>query len=174
MRRDVLLVLEEPVADELPGIGGARAQLRRRSITDRQTSDTGQVVHHRHVEWSGGRAFFFVAAHVPDSGGSAAIGQAMDEQWIAVKGEDDGLSLVRARRTLCRSGRAGVRSAVGAHQVNYVNHPDFQCGKMPRSSSTAARVSSVGTSPRAPEEHPFAVLDQFAGPRQMRCRRCSV
>ena len=79
------------VADGLLGVGGARAQLRHAVDDVGDQMKAVEVVQDDHVERRGGRAFFLVAAHVQIVMIGAAIGQAMDQPRIAVKGEDDRL-----------------------------------------------------------------------------------
>ena len=64
MLRDVLLVLDEFVADGLLGVGGLGIELRHAINHIGDEMKTIQVVHHHPVERSRGRAFFFVTAHV--------------------------------------------------------------------------------------------------------------
>ena len=72
--------------------------------------ETIEIVQHRHVERRGRRAFLLVAAHVKVVVIGAAIGQAMDQPGIAVKGEDDRLVLREQRvEVRDRSSRADAR-----------------------------------------------------------------
>ena len=93
--------------------------------------ETVQIVQDHHVEGGRGRALLLVAAHVQVLVVGAAIGQAVDQPRVAVEREDDrpvfreeGVEVLVAQpvRVL------GVRLQL--HEVDDVDHPDFQVGKM--------------------------------------------
>ena len=86
---DVGFVFEEFVADVLFGVSTPRTQLRQAVYDIAREMKAIEVIHHDHIEGSGGGAFFFVAAHVQVFMIGSAIGEAMDEQGIAVKSEND-------------------------------------------------------------------------------------
>src|SRR5207245_2306709 len=54
---DVLLVLDEFVADGLLGVGGLGTELRHAIDDVSDEMKAVEVIHHHHVEWSRGRAF---------------------------------------------------------------------------------------------------------------------
>ena len=115
MLRDVLLVLDELVADGLLGVGGLGAELRHAIDHVGDEVKAVQIVHHDHVERRGGRAFFLVAAHVQVLVVGAAIGEPMNQPGIAVIGEDDRLvGREEHVEILVAQDRADVRSAAGA------------------------------------------------------------
>ena len=62
--RDVLPVLDEPVADGLLGVGGPGAQLRHTIDHVAHQVEAVDVVPHAHVEGRARGALFLVAAHV--------------------------------------------------------------------------------------------------------------
>ena len=86
-----------------------------------------QVIEHDHVEGGRRRAFLLVAAHMEVLVVCAAIGQAMDQPRVTVKGEDHRLVL----------GEEDVEITVGEpvrvlacrlqfHQIHHVDHADSQ------------------------------------------------
>ena len=92
-----------------------------------------EVVEHHHVERRRGGALLLVAAHVDVVVVGAAVGQAVDQQRVAVVGEDHRPPGGEQRVELL------VRQAVGmlavglqAHQVDDVHHPDLQLGQLAR------------------------------------------
>jgi len=81
---NVLLVLEEPIADRLFEIRGSGAQLGQ-AIDDilNQVKPIDLVQHH-HVEWRRGRALFLVATHVQVAVVRPPIGEPVDQPRVAV------------------------------------------------------------------------------------------
>ena len=93
--------------------------------------------------------FFLVAADVQIVVVVAAVRQAMNQPRIAVE---------RENRRLIFS-EDGVEGVIGesvrmfargleSHEIHDVNNANFRSGRFFRRKSTAARVSSVGTSPQ--------------------------
>ena len=127
MPRNVLLVLDELVANRLLSVGGARTQ------SGHAVDDIGdqvkpiEVVQHDHVEGSGRRALFLVAAHVQVVMIRAAIGQPMDEQRIPVIGKDDRL-VGREEHVELLVAQAVRMLALWLelHEIHDVDDPDLQ------------------------------------------------
>ena len=92
--------------------------------------ETVEVVEHDHVERRGGGALLLVAAHVDVVVVGAPIGQAVDQQRVAVVGEDHGPVGGEQRVELVR-GEAVRMLAVGlqTHQIDDVHHPHLQLWK---------------------------------------------
>src|SRR5437763_4099064 len=88
---DVLLVLQQLVTDRLLGIRGACTELWNAVNHVRDKVEAVQIIEHCHVEGRGGCAFFLVAAHVQIVMSRTAIGEPVDQPWIAMEGEDDWL-----------------------------------------------------------------------------------
>ena len=79
----------------------------------------------------------------------AAIGETVDQPGIAVEGEDDRLVLGEERiEILVAQPVRMLARRLQRHQIDDVDHADFQFGQCWRRMSTAASVSSVGTSPQ--------------------------
>jgi hypothetical protein len=74
MLRNVLLVLDEFVSNELLGVGGARSQLRQAIDHVAKQVKAVHVIDHYHIEWRRGGAFYLVAAHVQVLVVRAALG----------------------------------------------------------------------------------------------------
>jgi hypothetical protein len=56
-----------------------------------------EFIHNHHVEWRGRRSFLLVSAHMQVLVIGAPIGQSVDQPWIAVEGENNGLVLGEQR-----------------------------------------------------------------------------
>ena len=50
-----------------------------------------KIVHHHHIEWSRGRPFFLVPAHVQVLVVGPPVGQSVDQPGVTVKRKDDRL-----------------------------------------------------------------------------------
>ena len=90
-----------------------------------------EVVQYHHVERSGGRPFFLVAAYVKVRVVGATICQAMNECRVAVIGKDD--RLVGREEYVKIFVTQTVRMFtpwLELHQIHNVNHADFQFGEM--------------------------------------------
>jgi hypothetical protein len=84
MLRDVLLVLDEFVADGLLGVRGIGTELRHAINHVGDEMKAVQIIHHHHVERSRGGAFLFVAAHVEVLVVGAAIREPMNHLGVFV------------------------------------------------------------------------------------------
>ena len=128
---DVLLVLDQLVLELLLQVDALVAGLRQAVDGVHHEVEAVQVVQHRHVEGRGDGAFFLVAADVDVVVVGAAVGQPVDQPRIGMEGEDDRLVLgeelveihvAQPVRML------GLRLQL--HEVDDVDHPDFQLGQM--------------------------------------------
>src|SRR2546429_3112058 len=86
--RDVLRVLEEPVAQQLLHVGHPRAEPRHALDDVAGEVEAVEVVQDHHVERRGGRAFLLVTAHVEVVVIGPPVGQPVDQPRVAVEGED--------------------------------------------------------------------------------------
>ena len=90
---NIVLMVEQLVADRLFGIGSTRPQTRHTIDHIADQVKEVEFVQHHHVKGGGGRSLFFVPADVQLLVIGPTIGQAMDQPGIAVEGEDDGFVL---------------------------------------------------------------------------------
>jgi hypothetical protein len=90
-----------------------------------------EVVEHHHVKRRRGGALLLVSAHVDVAVVGAAVGEAVDQRRIAVVGEDHRLAGGEQRVELA-IGQAVWMLDLGleAHEVDDVDHPDGQVGKI--------------------------------------------
>src|SRR5262245_40709006 len=88
---DVLLMVNELVADRLLGIGCTCPELGHAVDHVADQVEAVQFVEHAHVEWRRGGALLPVAAHVYVVVARSPVGEAVNEPRIAVEGEDDRL-----------------------------------------------------------------------------------
>src|SRR5690606_13137780 len=105
----------------------SHAELRQPSDRSHGQMEAVDPVHDRHVEGRGGGALLLETVHMEIDMVRALIGQAMNEVWVAVIGEDDrpvsgeeGIELVV--REAMRMDLMGLQR----HQVDYVDDPDAQ------------------------------------------------
>ena len=98
MARNVLFVFNQFIPKCLLDVGcvGSEAGYAVNDIRDQMKPV--QIVHHRHIKGRGGRPLLLVATHVQIRMVRAAIGQAMDQQRIAVEGKNN-------RRVFCEKER---------------------------------------------------------------------
>ena len=89
---DVLLVLDQLVARQLPEVSPFVAQLRNTVDRVHHQMKAIEVIEHRHVKGGGGGAFLFVTTHVKIFMIGAAVSQAMNEPGIAVISKNDWLA----------------------------------------------------------------------------------
>src|SRR5205823_6192869 len=89
MLANVFVMLGQFVAQGLFGVGSARSQLRQSINHITAQMKTVEIISDRHVEGGGGSAFLFESAHMQIFMIGPAIGQPVDQGWIAVKGEDN-------------------------------------------------------------------------------------
>ncbi len=90
-----------------------------------------EVVEHHHVERRRGGSFFLVAPDMHVGMVGAPVGEAVDQGWVAVVGEDHRPVRGEERVELV------VRETVGmlglglqAHQIDHVDHSDAQLGEV--------------------------------------------
>ena len=86
---DVLLVLEQLVAEGLFDVGRPRAESRHTIDGVGDKVEAIQFVQHDHIEGRRGGTFLLVTAHVQIFMIGAAIRELVDERRVAVEGEDD-------------------------------------------------------------------------------------
>src|SRR5579863_3676861 len=84
----VLMVLHQPIAQELLQVSGHSAYPRDPIDHVAGQMEAVQVVPHRHVEWRRCGPFLLVAAHMEPLRHGAAIDQSMDQPRVAVERED--------------------------------------------------------------------------------------
>ena len=94
MLGDVPLALHSFVLHRLSGIDGKTPQLRDMIDHVHHQTEPVEIVHHRHVERRGGGTFLLIPAHMQILVIRPAIGQAMNQPRVAMKGEMIGLSVV--------------------------------------------------------------------------------
>src|SRR5215831_20751786 len=90
-----------------------------------------KVVEHAHVERRRGGALLFVATHMDVVVTPSPVGQAVNERWVTVKGEDDGL--VRREQLVEIAVRETMRVLarwLQFHQVDNIDDADLQIGRM--------------------------------------------
>ena len=89
-----------------------------------------EIVEDDHIERRGRRAFFLVAANVELRVIGAAVGQAVNQPRVAVKGENDGF-VFGEQRVEIRVGESVRMFFFGLqfHQVDDVDNADFEVGK---------------------------------------------
>ena len=96
---DVALVFNKLVPDHLLHIRSARAKSRYTINHGGHKVEAVEVVHHNLVEWCTRRAFLLVTMHMKIPVVGAAIGEPMNQGWIAMVGEDhwliDGEELIK-------------------------------------------------------------------------------
>ena len=104
---DVLLVLDQLVAESLLGISGHIAELRHPVDHVRRQMKPVEVVADDHVEGGRRRPFLLLAADMDVAVVGAAVGQPVDQHRIAVMGDDDRLVGRKQpfRRSAVRAGR---------------------------------------------------------------------
>src|SRR5665647_2277637 len=146
---DVLPVLNQLFLELLLQVDTLVAGLRQAVDGVHHEVEAVQIVQHRHVEGRGDGALFLVAADVDVVVVGAAVGQPVDQPRVGMEREDHRLVLgedfVEIR--VAQAVRVFARR-LQPHQVDDVDHPDFQLGQMLAHDGTAASVSSVGTSPQ--------------------------
>ena len=146
---DELLVVDELVADRLLGVGGPRPELRHAVDHVAHQVEAIEIVQHAHVERRRGGALFLVAAHMDVVVARAPVGQPVNEPRVAMEGEDDRL-VGREQRVeiVIRETVRVLARGLQLHQIDDIDDADLQIGACLRRRSTAASVSSVGTSPQ--------------------------
>src|SRR5262249_31608458 len=88
---DVCLVVDQLVADRLFGVRSSCPKLGDAIDDLTHQMEAVKVVEHAHVERRRGGALLFVATHMDVVVAPSPVGQAVNERWVTVKGEDDGL-----------------------------------------------------------------------------------
>ena len=89
--RDVALVFGQPVTEELFDMAGFIREARDAVDDIASKVEPIQIVEHGHIERRSSRPFFLVSTHVQIIVIGSFIGQAMDQPWVPVVGEHDGL-----------------------------------------------------------------------------------
>ena len=84
-------MLNELVTDGLFSICGSSAKTWHSVDDVAHQVEAIEIIHHTHIEWGAGGTFLLVTADMQISVASSPIGQSMNEPWIAVEREDDGL-----------------------------------------------------------------------------------
>ena len=127
MLRNVLLVLQEFVADRLFGIRGAGSEPRDAVNDIGHEMEPVQIIQDRHIERRRRGAFFLVAAHVEIGMVGAAVGEPVNQPRIAMEGKDDRLVLGEQyiKLWLAQAVRVFMRR-LELHDVHHVNDPDLQ------------------------------------------------
>ena len=128
---DVLLMLDQLVLELLFQVNPLIAGLWEPIDDVHHKMEAVQIVQHGHVEWCGDGALFLVAADVDVVVVGAAINQAMNQPRVSVVSKDHrlvpGEELVEihvAQAVWMLTWRLQL------HQVDDVDHPDFQLGQM--------------------------------------------
>ena len=89
-----------------------------------------QVVLHAHVEGGRDGPFFLVAPHVEVAVGPA-VGQPVDEPGISMETKDDVFIFGEQRIVIRLAQPVRVLACrLQFHQIDNINHPDFQIGQM--------------------------------------------
>ena len=125
-------MLEQLVAQMLPGMRRAGLEPWQPRDGIRSQMKPVQVVQHRHVERRGDGALLLVATHVEVCVVGASIGQSMDQPGIAVEGENDG-AVAREEQIkvlIAQAVRVFTRR-LQFHQINHVNHTDPEVREVP-------------------------------------------
>ena len=145
---DVLLMLDELVAHRLLQIGALAAEIGQFVDDVFNEMKAVDLVLHAHIERRRDRAFFLVATDMQIAIGSA-VGQSVDQGRISVEPKDDRLILGEERVVVrfAQSMRM-LRARLKPHQIDDIDHPNFQIGQILRRIETAARTSSIGVSPQ--------------------------
>ena len=127
---DILLVLDELVLHRLLQVVPFGAQLRQAIHHVLHQVEPVQLVLHPDVKGRRDRALFHVAADVEVTVGPA-VGQPVDQPGVSMEAKDDVL-VFREERIVIRFAQPvrvlGLRLQL--HQINDINHPDFQIGQM--------------------------------------------
>src|SRR6266567_492387 len=127
MLRNVLLVLQEFVADRLFGIRRAGSEPRDAVNDIGHEMEPVQIIQDRHIERRRRGAFFLVAAHVEIGMIGAAVGEPVNQPRVAMEGKDDRLVLGEQHIKLWIA--QAVRVCTGwleLHEVHHVDDPDLQ------------------------------------------------
>src|SRR5664280_1096194 len=124
-------VAQALVAHVLAQVRGSLAQARNTVDYIDHEVKAVEVVEHHHVERRGRRALLLVSAHVDVVVVGAAVGQPVDQQRVAVVGEDHRATR-REQGVELLVGEAVRVLAVGlqAHQVDDVEDPHLQVGQL--------------------------------------------
>ena len=109
-----------------------------------------QVILNPHVKSCGDCTFFLVASNMQISVGSA-ICQSVNQRGISMEAEDDVLIFCKKRIVIhLREAMWMLALGLELHQIDDIDHTDFQIGQMLARMETAAKISSVGVSPQQP------------------------
>ena len=124
---NVLLVVDQLVANRLLGIGGAGPSCGNRSITSLDQVKSIEIVEHDHVEGRGGGAFFLITADVEVPVIGSPVGQAVNEPGVAVVREDNWsvCGEERVEVAVAQAVRMFARRLQG-HEVHDVDDADLQ------------------------------------------------
>ena len=125
---DVLLVLDEFVLHLLLQVGALGAQMRQAIDDILHQVEAIQVVLHPYVKGCCDRALFLVSPHVQIAVGPA-IGQPVDQPGVSVKAKYDVL-VFREERVVILLGQPVwmFRAGLQLHEIDNIDHPDFQIG----------------------------------------------
>ena len=91
MRSGVSTMLDTEITQGLSKAGVPGSQPRDAVDHIHDEMESIEVVQHDHVKWGGSRSLFLVTPNVKIGMIGAPISKAMDQPWVAVIGEDDGL-----------------------------------------------------------------------------------
>src|SRR5215467_11070607 len=129
---DVLLVLDELVANCLLGISGARTELGDTIDHIADEVETVEFVHDAHIERRTGGAFLLVAAHMQVVMTVSPVGQAVNEPRISMEGKDD--RLVRGKQRIVFMIIQAVRMLarrLQLHEIDDIDDTDLQLRHVP-------------------------------------------
>src|SRR5262245_50301490 len=124
---DVLLVVDELVADGLLRVCRACAELGHAIDHVADQMEPIQFVEHAHIEWRRGGALLPVAVHVDVIVPRSPIGEAVNEPRITMEGKDDWLGCgEQGVEILIRKAMRMLTWRLQLHQVHHVDDADLQ------------------------------------------------